>query len=75
MPAIASATTPATKSAIGPAYMMPSMPINSGRITINGSKKRIWRVRDRKIPFFGYPIAVNRFDAIGCTQCKNVKNR
>ena len=40
----------ARKSAIGPAYKMPSIPIASGRRNINGRRKRICLVRDKKIP-------------------------
>ena len=55
----------AIKSAIGPAYIMPSIPENRGRITIRGSRKIICLVRERKIPPFGLPMAVKKFEEIG----------
>ena len=68
-------TTPAIKSAIGPEYIIPSIPITIGKITIKGSKNNICLVNDRNIPFFGFPIAVKKFDDIGWKQFKNVKNK
>ena len=32
-------------------------------------------VRDKSIPFIGFPIAVKKFDVIGCTKFKKVKNK
>ena len=67
-------TTAAARSAKGPAYMIPSIPQKSGRRTIKGSRKMICLVRDRKIPFFGLPMDVNKLDDTGCTQFKKVNN-
>lgn len=58
-------TIAAIKSAIGPAYIIPSIPMNNGKITMSGSKNKICLVRDKKIPFFGLPIAVKKVDVIG----------
>ena len=69
------ATIPAIKSAIGPAYIIPSMPINIGNITIKGNKNNICLVNERNIPFLGFPIAVKKLDDIGWKQFKNVNNK
>ena len=69
------AVTPAARSAIGAAYMMPSMPRKSGNSNSSGSRKIICLVNERKIPRFGLPIAVKKFEVIGCRKFKNVKNR
>ena len=46
------ATIPATKSEMGPAYMIPSIPRNSGKIRISGSKKvgrnRLYKIQKGK---------------------------
>ena len=68
-------TIVATKSATGPAYITPSIPRKSGRIINNGKRKRICLVRDIKIPFFGFPIAVKKFAEIGCKKQRKIKNR
>ena len=65
----------AIKSATGPAYITPSIPIYKGKIIIRGSKNIICLVRERSIPLSGFPIAVKKFDVIGCTKFKNVKNK
>ena len=65
----------AVKSAIGPAYMIPSIPKNNGKIKISGNRKRICRVRDKMIPFLGLPIAVKKFDEIGCIKQIQIKNK
>ena len=62
---ITSPTTAATKSAIGPAYIIPLIPINIGRTTKSGKKKIICLVKERKTPFFGLPIEVKKFATIG----------
>ena len=66
--------TAAMPSATGPAYIIPSIPIKNGNTTSNGSKKRICLVKARKLPLFGFPIAVKKFDVIGCIKFAKVKN-
>ena len=68
-------TTPAIKSAIGPEYIIPSIPINKGKITINGNKNNICLVSERNIPFYGLPIAEKKLDDIGWKQIKKVNNK
>ena len=68
-------TIPAIKSAIGPEYIIPSIPINNGNIIIKGNKNNICLVSERNIPFFGFPIAVKKFEDIGCKQFMNVNNK
>ena len=67
-------TTAAIKSATGPAYMIPSIPMEYGNTNSNGSKKIICLVKDRNTPPFGFPIAVKKLEEIGCKKFKNVKN-
>ena len=59
------ASTNAAASAIGPAYITPSIPINSGKIMISGSKKITCRVIDITIPSFAIPIEVKKQEDIG----------
>ena len=47
----------AAVSATGAAYIIPSMPKNSGRIKSSGTKKNTWRVNDSSAPLSGFPIA------------------
>ena len=68
-------TEPAIKSAIGPEYIIPSIPINKGIIIIKGNKNNICLVNDKNIPFFGFPIAVKKLDDIGWKQFINVNNK
>lgn len=68
-------TIPARESAIGPAYMIPSIPINSGMIKSKGKRKKICLVRDKKVPRFGFPIDVKKFELIGCIKLIKVQNR
>ena len=68
-------TIVATRSAIGPAYMTPSIPIKRGRIRSSGRRKMICLVNDIKIPFFGLPIAVKKLAEIGCIKHRQIKNR
>ena len=65
----------AIRSATGPAYMIPSIPMINGRIKMSGSRNMICLVRESTIPVFGFPIAVKKFDEIGCAKFKNVKNK
>ena len=60
---------------MGPAYMIPSIPRNRGRITNKGSRKIICRVRDRKVPFFGFPMEEKKVEDMGCRLLIKVKNR
>ena len=55
---MASDNTPAAKSAIGPAYNMPSMPKNFGIIKSNGRKISPCLDNERKIPCFTLPVLV-----------------
>ena len=55
----------AAASAIGPAYITPSIPINRGKITINGRRKITCLVRDITTPSFAFPIEVKNPDDIG----------
>ena len=55
--------------------MQPSIPINRGRIKSNGMKKIICLVRDRKIPFAGFPMEVKNVDVIGCKASNQIKNK
>ena len=59
------AISAARKSATGPAYMIPSIPIKIGKITMKGSKKIICLVNARKVPFTGFPMAAKNVDDIG----------
>ena len=68
-------TTAASKSATGPAYIIPSIPIKSGNTTIRGSKNKIYLVSARKLPLLGFPIAVKKLELIGCRKFTKVKNK
>ena len=59
------ASTNAAASAIGPAYITPSIPINNGKIMINGRRKITCRVRDITIPSFAIPIEVKKLEDTG----------
>ena len=48
----------AAKSAMGPAYITPSIPKNMGNGTIKGKRKMICLVRDIKMPILALPMAV-----------------
>ena len=58
-------TNAAIPSAIGPAYMIPSIPKNTGKIRIRGSKKIICLVRDKNSPLFGFPMDEKKFEVSG----------
>ena len=73
--AIMTATTAAIKSDIGPAYNMPSIPRNSGKIIINGNKNNICLVNDKNIPFTGFPIEVKNVAVIGWRKFRPVNNK
>ena len=49
----------------GPAYITPSIPINNGKIMINGRRKITCRVRDITIPSFAIPIEVKKPEDTG----------
>ena len=68
-------TIAASRSATGPAYIIPSIPINNGNITISGSRNMICLVKAKKLPRFGLPIAVKKFELIGCRKLTKVKNK
>ena len=59
------ASANAAASAIGPAYITPSIPINNGKIMINGRRKITCRVRDITIPSFAIPIEVKKPEDTG----------
>ena len=65
----------AIKSATGPANIIPSIPKNRGSIIIIGSRYIICLVKDKNIPFIGFPIDVKNVDDSGCTLFINVKKR
>ncbi len=62
-------------SAIGPAYIIPSIPQINGKIIMRGNKNRICRVNDRNNPSLGFPIDEKKFDDNGCILLTNVKNK
>ena len=68
-------TAAARKSATGPAYMIPSIPMKRGKIIKRGRRKMICLVRDRKAPTFGLPMAVKKLEVIGCRKFRKVKNK
>ncbi len=68
-------TRAARQSATGPAYIIPSIPKRSGNPRMSGSKNRICLVNARKLPTFGLPIAVKKFEVIGCIKLTKVKNK
>lgn len=68
-------TDAAARSAIGAVYITPSMPKRYGKISSSGSRKIICLVSERKIPFFGAPMEVKKFELTGWIPFRNVKNR
>ena len=69
------ATTPAIKSAIGPAKIIPSIPPMSGSIRINGNRKIICLVNERNIPLVGLPMEEKKLELIGCKKFQKVKKK
>ena len=69
------ASAAAVRSATGAEYMTPSMPKNMGRMMISGSRNRICRVREIKIPFFALPMEVKKLAVMGWIPFRKVKNR
>ena len=67
--------TAASPSATGPAYKIPSIPIAIGSSRMSGSRKIIWRVRDKNMPINGLPMAVKQFDVSGWKKFRKVKNK
>ena len=59
------ARTKAAASAIGPAYITPSIPINIGKIITSGRRKITCLVRDIMIPRVAFPIEVKKLEDIG----------
>ena len=55
----------AAASAIGPAYITPSIPIINEKITISGKRNSTCLVRDITIPSFAFPIDVKNPEDIG----------
>ena len=68
------ATAAAAPSAIGPAYITPSIPIKTGKISISGKRKITCLVSDTTIPSFAFPIEVKNPELIGCIPLMNVMN-
>ena len=66
------ATAAAAPSAIGPAYITPSIPINTGKIRMSGSKKITCLVSDTTMPSYAFPIDVKKTEHIGCIPLINV---
>ena len=64
----------AAASAIGPAYITPSIPINIGNITMSGSKNNICRVRLNNTPRLDLPIELKKLDVTGCIPLIKVRN-
>ena len=64
-----------SRSAIGPANRMPSIPRNMGSNSNGGKKKIICRVRERNAPFAALPMAVKNVVEIGCKKSIQVKNK
>ena len=50
------ANTKAEVSAIGPAYMTPSIPKKNGKMTISGSRKKTCLVSDMITPSLAFPM-------------------
>ena len=59
------ASTNAEVSAIGPAYMTPSIPKKTGKMTIRGSRKSTCLVRDIITPSLAFPMEVKKQADIG----------
>ena len=55
----------AAASAIGPAYITPSIPIINEKTMINGKRNSTCLVRDMTIPSFAFPIDVKNPEDIG----------
>ena len=68
------AITAAAASAIGPAYITPSIPINKGKIRISGSKNSTCLVSDTTIPSLAFPMDVKKPEDIGWIPLINVIN-
>ena len=64
----------AAPSAMGPAYMTPSMPIKSGKMTMSGSRNKIWRVRDMNTPRRALPIELKKLEVTGWMPLISVRN-
>ena len=64
----------AAASAIGPAYITPSIPIKIGKIIISGSRNNICLVSDINTPSLDLPIELKKFDVTGCIPLMIVKN-
>ena len=59
------ANTKAEVSAIGPAYMTPSIPKKNGKMTISGSRKKTCLVSDLITPSLAFPMEVKNPADIG----------
>ena len=55
----------AAVSAIGPAYITPSIPMNIGKMTTSGNRKITCRVNDMMMPSPAFPIEVKNPADIG----------
>ena len=65
----------ARESEIGPAYRIPSIPMERGSISISGIKKMICLVSERIAPLKAFPIEVKKVDVMGCIKFRQIKNR
>lgn len=68
-------TVNASVSAIGPAYITPSIPNIIGRPTIRGIRNITCLVSDINTPFLGFPIAVKKLEDSGCKKQRNIPNK
>ena len=68
------ARTAAAPSAMGPAYITPSIPQRKENSRISGSRKMICLVIEIIMPSFALPMEVKKFDVRGCRPLAKVKN-
>ena len=69
------ATSIAIKSAIGAANNIPSIPMNIGKIRINGIKQTISRIIEEITACAGFPTAWKKMDVIFMIQVKVTRER
>ena len=70
----ARATTTAALSAMGPAYMTPSIPRKRGKIKIRGMRKITCRVRAISAPRLALPMEVKKLAVMGWKALASVIN-
>ena len=59
---------------MGPAYITPSMPKMSGKMTISGSRNKICRVSDINTPSCALPIELKKLAVTGWMPLISVRN-